>query len=326
MTEVGATGAPPGTAPVLIAYDGSTHAERAIQAAAALLPGRPALVLTVWRSVRRAAVSSRLALPYDVVQGGVAALDAEARDEAKRLAEDGARLAREGGLRADAETAECERSTAATIAAVADAHDTAVVVVGSRGHSAVRSTFLGSVTYGLLHATRHPVLVVRDDPTADARAFEGPVMLCYDGSAPARHAAEVAGGLLDGSRALVVHAWEPVEDRLLRPAAYAPLAPQLADVAAELDAADRAEAETVAAEGAEVARAAGFEATSRIVDERQGTWECLDGAAEEEDARLVVAGSRGRSSLASLVIGSVSHGLLHHSSRPLLIVPPQSPQ
>lgn len=314
---------------MLMAYDGSACAERAIRAAAALLPGRPALVLTVWRSVRRAAAVSRIALPDDVVQGGVTALDAEARDEATRLAEDGARLAREGGLRADAETAECERSTAATIAAVADAHDAAVVVVGSRGHSTVRSTFLGSVTYGLLHATRRPVLVVRDAPAAGARAFEGPVMLCCDGSAPARHATEVAGGLLGGARAVVVHAWEPVEDRLLRTAAYAPLAPQLADVAAELDAADRAEAETIAAEGAEgaegaeVARAAGFDATSRIVGERQGTWESLSGVAEEEDARLVVAGSRGRSSLASLVIGSVSHGLLHHSGRPLLIVPPQ---
>ena len=50
---------------------------------------------------------------------------------------------------------------AATIAAVAEAHDASVVIVGSRGRSGVRSTPLGSVTYGLLHATRRPILIAR---------------------------------------------------------------------------------------------------------------------------------------------------------------------
>ena len=309
-------------APLLIAYDGSPHADRAIMAAAALMPGRPVLVLTVWRSVRHAAASTRIALPEDVIAGGVAALDAEAQDEASRLAEQGARLARTSELQASAIAAQLHGSAAATILTVADEHDASLVVVGSRGHSAVRSTILGSVTYGLLHATRRPTLVARDVAATDRPLPEGPVMLCYDGSPAARHAAEVAGGLLRGSRGLVVHCWEPIPDRLLRTASYPPLAPQLRDVAVTLNDADRELAETVAAEGANVARAAGFEATPRIVGEREGVWEALAGVAEDEDARLVVAGSRGRSAWSSLVIGSVSHGLLHHSSRPLLIVPP----
>ncbi len=36
--------------------------------------------------------------------------------------------------------------------------------------------------------------------------------------------------------------------------------------------------------------------------------------AEELDARVIVAGSRGRSTIAAAVLGSVSTGLLHHTS------------
>ena len=65
-----------------------------------------------------------------------------------------------------------------------------------------------------------------------------------------------------------------------------------------------------------------MDAAARAVPERDGTSETLARFAEDERARLIVAGSRGRSSWSSLVLGSVSHGLLHRSSCPLLIVPP----
>jgi nucleotide-binding universal stress UspA family protein len=318
MSERRSTGDLPEAAAMLIACDGSPHAEEAIRAATAMMPGRRALLLTVWGSVWQAAAATRIALPDDLVAEGVAALDAEAQDEASRTAEDGARLARAGGLRAAAMEAVRRGSVAATIAAVADAHDASAVVAG---HA------VGRVTYGLLHATRRPILVARDGSATERPAPDGPVMLCYDGSAPARRAGEVAGRLLRGSRGLVVHCWQPADDRsLLRSAAHPIVVPQLRDLVAKLNDAHREQAETVAAEGADVARSAGFEATPRIVGEREGIWETLSGVAEDEDARLVVAGSRGRSSWSSLVIGSVSHGLLHHSGRPLLIVaPPEEP-
>ena len=323
MTDLPSAGPPGDAAPMVIAYDGSPHAEQAIRAGAAVMAGRSAVVVTVWRSLQAAAASSRIALPDNIIAGGVAALDAEARGDALGLAEDGARLARSCGLRAEALEAQQHGSTAEAIAAVADAHDAGVIVVGSRGRSAVRSTILGSVTYGLLHATRRPTLVARAPSTTDPPTPKGPVMLCYDGSAPARHAAVVAGGLLRGARGVVVHCWEPVDDRMLQATvAHPTLASRLKELANEMNGADREQAETLAAEGAEVAATAGFEVSSLIVDERQGTWEALAAAAEDEDVRLVVVGSRGRSTLTSLVIGSVSHGLLHHCPRPLLVVPP----
>jgi nucleotide-binding universal stress UspA family protein len=48
---------------------------------------------------------------------------------------------------------------AALVAAAADA-GAAVVVVGSRGRSAVKELLLGSVAMAVLHAARGPVLVV----------------------------------------------------------------------------------------------------------------------------------------------------------------------
>jgi nucleotide-binding universal stress UspA family protein len=309
--------------PTLIAYNGSLPAQEAVRAAAAVLAGRSAIILTVWASLRHGAAATRLALPDEVVAAGVAALDGEARDNALRVAEEGARLARAGGLGADPIEAMRRGGVAATIVAVAEEHNASVVVVGSRGRSAVRSTVVGSVTYGLLHAVRRPVLVARDSSTTEGSVHDGPLVFCYDGSNAARHALELAGGLLPSAGALVVHCWQPTrEGTLVRRAAHPMLVPRLRDLVSELNRADEEHAEAVAAEGAQVARAAGMDAVARVVPERDGTSETLAQFAEDERARLIVAGSRGRSPWSLLVLGSVSHGLLHRSSCPLLIVPP----
>jgi len=47
------------------------------------------------------------------------------------------------------------------IVAYADSVDADVLVLGSRGHGAIASALLGSVSQGVLHETRRRVLVVR---------------------------------------------------------------------------------------------------------------------------------------------------------------------
>ena len=50
-------------------------------------------------------------------------------------------------------------------------------------------------------------------------------------------------------------------------------------------------------------------------------WQAVLAVADEHDASLVVVGSRGRSAIRSAVLGSVSYGIVHHSTRPVLVVP-----
>ena len=165
---------------------------------------------------------------------------------------------------------------------------------------------------------------------------EGPALLCYDGSESARRAIESAGELVGEGAAVVLTIWESVGSAVLRHGA--PLPGELGretrgvaeDVIDQLDHNSAEDARATAAEGAEIATAAGFDARpdarralARAAERDVATtWHAILEAADELDARVIVLGSRGLSGVKSALLGSVSYGVVHHSRRPLLIVRP----
>jgi nucleotide-binding universal stress UspA family protein len=142
------------------------------------------------------------------------------------------------------------------------------------------------------------------------------VLIAYDGSPHARAAIARAGQTLRPGPAVVATGWSSFADSAPRLVLRDAVRPVVED----LDVAGREEAEELAAEGAELARAAGFDAQPRAVRSGGPFYAALVALADEIDAGAIVAGSRGRSSVAAAVLGSVSTGILHHTQRPVLVV------
>jgi nucleotide-binding universal stress UspA family protein len=149
--------------PVLFAYDGSTHARAAIERAGEMLQPGAAVVATAWTSFEDAAPAALLAMPGDMVRESVGALDGANRETAEELAAEGAELASKAGFDAEPRAVRAGGPFFAALLEAADDLDARAIVAGSRGRSPLRAAVLGSVSTGLLHHTKRPVLVVQAD-------------------------------------------------------------------------------------------------------------------------------------------------------------------
>jgi len=146
---------------------------------------------------------------------------------------------------------------------------------------------------------------------------ERPLLLCYDGSEDAKHAIREAAHLFGPRPALVLSVWQDVAAMPAFAWAGAAALPDLDEVfAAARDGAGR-----MAEDGAGIARAAGFEVTPVVAEATGPVWSAIVQAAEEHDAGVVVLGSRGLTGLKSVLLGSVSSGVVHHAGRPAFVVP-----
>ena len=61
--------------------------------------------------------------------------------------------------------------------------------------------------------------------------------------------------------------------------------------------------------------------TVRVEQAMGATWAKIIEVADEIDAGLIVCGTRGRGAVRTALLGSVSHAVLTHSGRPVLIAP-----
>jgi nucleotide-binding universal stress UspA family protein len=69
-------------------------------------------------------------------------------------------------------------------------------------------------------------------------------------------------------------------------------------------------------------RAAGFEAELEIRSGSHDVATLVSRAADDVGATLIVVGTHGHGGLAAALLGSVTRGLCHHASQPVLVVPP----
>jgi len=146
--------------PILICYDGSSGAARAIETAAALIGPRRAVVLDVASSMT---VAESVAAPYSAMAG--AAVEETYAAEAARIADEGTEIARSSGFDAVARRTRAV-PTWEGIVEIADELDAPVIVVGSRGLRGLNEALHGSVSHQVAARAARPVLIV---PAPDKR-------------------------------------------------------------------------------------------------------------------------------------------------------------
>lgn len=188
---------------------------------------------------------------------------------------------------------------------VEEARGAVLTVLGHRGLGGFAGLLLGSVTVQVAARAQSPVMVVRGEARAD-----GPVVVGVDGSDLSTEAVAFAFEEADRRDAslVAVHAWlfpTPVGPGDILPLVY------------DLDAAEGEEERTLAESIAGFAdRYPQVPVRHRVV--RGSPGRVLVEASKR--AQLVVVGAHGRGAFGGLLLGSVSHAVLHHGHSPLVIV------
>jgi nucleotide-binding universal stress UspA family protein len=310
---------------LLIAYDGSPSAATAVRAAASLFGNARASVVTVPAEPTVRAGTAVPMLPSmspTTVQQAIDELRAEARREADETARQAVEQARTLGLDAGPVSVDPSAPGWAALLDVAHRLGADVLVCGTRGRGAFARALLGSTSSSLLHHTDMPLLVVPDGGGAP----DGPVVAAYDGSQGATRAIQAIGRLLSGHATVVAHGWESVLHRGLAPRTFAagPI-DDLGDTFAQLHQALADSAVETTQEGVAAARAAGLDAVGDTVASYDGVWRAVAGAARAHGASVVAVGTRGLGAARSVLLGSVSSGLVQNAELPTLVVPDKTP-
>ncbi len=291
---------------VLIAYDGSEGATEAIALAESIAWPSESLirVVTVIEPILMA-----MSGPWERGAGYTPELDAMITDSANDMMRKAVDRLKSSGRSVDGQVL---RGRAAS-AIADDARDfhADLIIVGSRGHGAIASLLLGSVSGEVVDHAPCPVLVARNATVHN-------VVFATDESTTARRAEEILAGwqIFAGtpirvvSVAEVIHPWTTG------------IAPTMYQQALDAYAADLREAkvehERMAADAAARLRERG-----RVVEAEMREGDAaveIVAVATEQSADLIVLGSRGRTGLSRLMLGSVARNVVSGSTASVLIV------
>jgi nucleotide-binding universal stress UspA family protein len=148
------------------------------------------------------------------------------------------------------------------------------------------------------------------------------LLIAYDGSTAAEAALVTAGRLFAGARGCLLTIIEPAPGPARVQAFAFRLDPEL--VQRELEALGQElmdDGRGVAARGLEIAEAAGLTLQSHVIPREGSESQTILLQADTANADLIICGSRGRGAVARSLLGSTSTSVLHHATRPVLVVP-----
>ncbi|GIJ22807.1 universal stress protein [Micromonospora lutea] len=283
-------------APVVVGVDGSEIALHAVRYAAreAAYRQRPLRIVHafIWPMMR---------VPLGPAPGAPA--DGGLRNQAERCVDEAVAEAAKVAPEVTVTGAVVDGAPAAVL--VAEARHAVEIVLGNRGLGGFAGLLLGSVAVQVSAHAECPVLVVRGEARAD-----GPVVVGVDGSELSQEAVRYAfeEAAWRGTELVAVRAW-----LYPTPAGPGDILPLVYDLDAFREEEERTLAEAVA----------GWSERFPEVPVRRLLVRGSPGRALVEQSRtaqLVVVGARGRGALGGLLLGSVSHAVLHHAHSPLAIV------
>lgn len=272
--------------PVLVGYDGSPGAGRALEVAAQLADQ---IGTRLHLLVAQTPYAGEATASPDVVE----ALDAAAE--------------RIRGTHPDLEvTTEIEWQPPRT-ALVEAGRRAAVTVVGRRGHGPLKALFMGSVSGSVASHAKGPVLVV---PDHEVRA-SGDVVVGIDGSPESIKAGQMAATLAGNDRLVLLHAWLPAAESM------GALGPTGAYIVTDAEAEQR-EHRALLDQAVQVVQGKhpDVEVVGTMVSGNPTT--ALGEASSS--ARLVVVGGHGKGGFVDLLIGSTARSVLYTSEAPVLVV------
>ncbi|MFI8089511.1 universal stress protein [Streptomyces sp. NPDC086080] len=284
---------------VIVGVDGSASSLAAVEAAAREARARKAALKVVhaflWPAMHVPLGPSPLGPPGGGIQNSVERLVAEAVERARAAAP-------------EVEVSDAVVAGEPLTVLEAQSRAAELVVVGSRGMGGFVGLMVGSTAVHLAAHAHCPVLVVREEARPD-----GPVVVGVDGSPAGDRAVEFAfeAAELYGTTLVALHAWTTWNAPL--PAPQDPSEPYANPAEALGQEEERLLSEALAGHQE---RHPDVTVEHKLV--HGPTREALIEASR--DARLMVAGARGRGGFAGLLLGSVSQALLHHAHCPVAVV------